>query len=88
MVYGYIGSHMVAQLSNNGHECVIVDNLEYGGRETLGRMQKISEYPIRCREIDFMDREQLADVFKQNRFDAVIHLNESERSMNRLKTHL
>jgi UDP-glucose 4-epimerase len=74
---GYIGSHMVAQLSNNGHECVIVDNLVYGGREILGRMQKISEYPIRCREIDFMNREQLADVFKQNRFDAVIHLNES-----------
>ncbi|NYF23741.1 NAD-dependent epimerase/dehydratase family protein [Sporosarcina sp. JAI121] len=74
---GFIGSHTVVELSNKGYECVIVDNLALGSRETFGRMQKISEYPIRCRNINLLDREQLADVFKQNRFDAVIHLNES-----------
>lgn len=74
---GFIGSHTVVDLANKGHECVIADNSSYGGLEVFGRMQKISEYPIRCRVMNLMDREQLADVFKKNRFDAVIHLNET-----------
>ena len=32
---GYIGSHMVAELLENGHEVVVLDNLEKGHKDAL-----------------------------------------------------
>lgn len=61
---GYIGSHMVAELLENGEEVVVLDNLEKGHTEALlGGKLYIG---------DLRDRTILDKVFTENKIDAVI----------------
>ncbi|CAM2942937.1 UDP-glucose 4-epimerase GalE [Hathewaya histolytica] len=61
---GYIGSHMVAELLENNHEVIVLDNFQKGHRDAiLGG--KIYEGDIR-------DRKILDKVFSENNIDAVI----------------
>ena len=61
---GYIGSHMVAELLENGHEVVVLDNLEKGHKDALlGGKLYIG---------DLRDRKILDKVFTENDIDAVI----------------
>ena len=61
---GYIGSHMVAELLENGEEVVILDNLEKGHSEALlGGKLYVG---------DLRDRSILDKVFTENKIDAVI----------------
>lgn len=61
---GYIGSHMVAELLENGHEVVVLDNLEKGHKDALlGGKLYIG---------DLRDRKILDKVFTENYIDAVI----------------
>lgn len=61
---GYIGSHMVAELIENGHDVVILDNLEKGHEKAIigGKFYKG----------DLRDRKILDKVFTENKIDAVI----------------
>lgn len=61
---GYIGSHMVAELIENGEEVVILDNLQKGHRDAIigGRFY----------EGDLRNRDVLEKVFSENKIDAVI----------------
>lgn len=61
---GYIGSHMVAELLENGEEVVVLDNLEKGHTEALlGGKLYVG---------DLRDRSILDKVFTENKIDAVI----------------
>ncbi|MFC5406927.1 UDP-glucose 4-epimerase GalE [Cohnella soli] len=62
---GYIGSHTVAALLEQGEEVVIVDNLYQGHREAVlgGKLY----------EGDLRDADFLARVFEENDIDGVIH---------------
>lgn len=61
---GYIGSHMVAELLEKGHEVVVLDNLEKGHKEAIlgGKFY----------QGDLRDRSILDKVFTENNIDAVI----------------
>jgi len=61
---GYIGSHMVAHLLENGNEVVVLDNFQKGHRDSLlgGKVY----------EGDLRDRKILDKVFTENLIDAVI----------------
>lgn len=63
---GYIGSHAVYQLIDQGETVVIVDNLETGHREAIH--PKAAFYEGDIRNIDF-----LRSVFEKESIDAVIH---------------
>ncbi len=63
---GYIGSHTVYQLIENGDDVVIVDNLETGYIEAVHPKARFYQGDIRNRE--FID-----SVFEQEKIDAVIH---------------
>jgi UDP-glucose 4-epimerase len=63
---GYIGSHAVYQLIDQGEDVVIVDNLENGHREAVH--PKAHFYEGDMRNIDF-----LRSVFEKETIDAVIH---------------
>jgi len=62
---GYIGSHMVAQLLEEGIETVVLDNLSSGNREAV-LCEKFYEGDIR-------NTADLKRVFSENDIDSVIH---------------
>lgn len=62
---GYIGSHMVRLLHQQGHEVVVLDDLSTGHREAVkwGRLV----------EANLADSDALDALFSGTRFDAVFH---------------
>ncbi len=70
---GYIGSHTCVQLLNAGYEVVVVDNLSNSCEESLKRVKKITGKDLKFYEIDMVEKDALETVFKENKFDAVIH---------------
>jgi UDP-glucose 4-epimerase len=63
---GYIGSHAVYQLMDQGEDVIIIDNLETGHREAVHPKARFYEGDMR--DIDF-----LRSVFEKESIDAVIH---------------
>lgn len=70
---GYIGSHTVVDLIDQGYEPVIFDNLSNSQVEVINRLEKISNIRPEFIEGDIRDSNALHSVFKQHQFDAVIH---------------
>ena len=70
---GYIGSHTVVELMSKGHECVIVDNLYNSSVDVLDKIEKICGKRPVFYKTDILDKDALEDIFKENKFDAVIH---------------
>jgi len=62
---GYIGSHMVKQLAQSGHDVLTLDNLSYGYRDAV----KYGEFV----EGDLGDSVILDAIFKAGDIDAVMH---------------
>lgn len=61
---GYIGSHTVVELQNQGYEVVIVDNLSNSSANVVDNIEKISGKRPLFEEFDLVDREKTADFFK------------------------
>ena len=70
---GYIGSHTVIELIENGYDVVVVDNLCNSKKVSLERVEKIVGKPIKFYEIDVCDEDKLREVFKAEKITAVIH---------------
>lgn len=70
---GYIGSHTVTALIQNGYEVVIVDNLYNSSKAVLNRIETITGIMPKFYEMDILDRDGLDRVFAENSIDAVIH---------------
>jgi len=64
---GYIGSHTIKQLINQGFEVVVLDNLVYGHSEA------IMDPKISLIQGDIGDFELVSSLFQKHQFDAVIH---------------
>ena len=64
---GYIGSTVVHMLIDKGYEVVIVDNMSNGDPKLVHEKAKLYV-------ADLVDFEELSKVFKNNKFDAVIHI--------------
>ena len=63
---GYIGSHMVLKLLEEGHRPIVVDDLSTGLKIRLPK-----EIPLHV--FNFADAEKLNRLFKQEDFDVVMH---------------
>ncbi len=70
---GYIGSHTVVDLLNDGLEVVIVDNLVNSKRDVLEKIKKITGKCVTFYEYDLCDMEKLDSIFKKESISAVIH---------------
>ena len=70
---GFIGSHTVVELINAGHEVVIFDNLYNSKIETLDRIYEITGVRPAFYKADMTDINELAKVFENEKYDAVIH---------------
>ena len=60
---GFIGSHTVVELLNEGKEVVILDNFSNSKPDVLEAIRKITGKDFKFYEIDYLDREKLEKVF-------------------------
>jgi len=63
---GYIGSHTVHELVNQGKDVIIVDNLQTGHMKAVNPKAKFYKGDIR--DAEFLDK-----VFSENNIEAIIH---------------
>ena len=70
---GYIGSHTVVELINNGYDVVIVDNLSNSKIDVKDKIEEISSKSVKFYEGDVLDKNLLNSIFSENDIDAVIH---------------
>ena len=71
---GFIGSHTVVELINNGHDVVVVDNLANSKIEVLDKIEKITKLRPKFYKINLLNKEDLRKVFAGNTCDSDIHL--------------
>ena len=70
---GYIGSHTVVELLNQGEEVIIVDNFLNSSPIVLDRIKKITKKDFKFYKLDITDEKSMEIVFKENCIDSVIH---------------
>ena len=70
---GYIGSHTVVELMQEGHEVVIVDNFYNSKPEALDNIAKITGKRPAFYEVDCCDLEAMEKVFQDNQINGAIH---------------
>ena len=70
---GFIGSHTVVELQNDGREVVVLDNLSNSSEKSLERVEAITGKKVPFYKADILDRDALEDIFSKEDIDAVIH---------------
>ncbi|KHM46538.1 protein CapI [Pseudoalteromonas distincta] len=74
---GFIGNFVAERLCNDGHEVVGLDNLNdyYDPALKHARLERIKHLTqFRFVKMDLADRDGIANLFKDEKFDRVIHL--------------
>lgn len=76
---GYIGSHTVVELQNDGYEVVIVDNLSNSNVEVLDGIEKISGIRPAFEQVDCVDLNAMKAVFEKHKgIRGIIHFAASK----------
>ena len=70
---GYIGSHTAVRLLESGEEVVIIDNLINSKIDVLDKIKEITGKNITFYQENLCNLEELRKIFKEEKFDAVIH---------------
>ncbi|WP_421774517.1 UDP-glucose 4-epimerase GalE [Gracilimonas sp.] len=70
---GYIGSHTVLELLNEGHHVIVVDNLSNSSEVALQRVQKITGKELVFYKEDLLNKDALNTIFSEHDIDSVIH---------------
>src|SRR5690606_2948593 len=76
---GYIGSHTVVELQEQGHQVVIVDNLSNTSLEVLGSIEAITGIRPHFEQFDLRDKARLQAFFQTHGdLDGLIHFAASK----------
>ena len=76
---GFIGSHTVVELQNQGFEVVIIDNLSNTSLSVLDGIAKISGINTAFENLDLRDKAKVQDFFKRHQdVSGVIHFAASK----------
>ncbi|MGB4759543.1 MAG: UDP-glucose 4-epimerase GalE [Candidatus Saccharimonadales bacterium] len=70
---GYIGSHTLVDLLENGYNVSVVDNLANSSAESLKQVEQITKKRVQFYRQDLRDQTALDKLFTEQAFDAVIH---------------
>ena len=70
---GYIGSHTVLELLEEGYQVVVIDNLSNSSEESLVRVHQITGKKPIFYPIDLMNKKAVDEVFTRHSIDVVIH---------------
>lgn len=73
---GFIGYHVSKRLLQAGHQVVGIDNLNdyYDVNLKQARLDRLSSPDFQFKKLDLADREGMAQLFADEKFDRVIHL--------------
>ena len=69
---GYIGSHTVLELLNEGHTVIVVDNLCNSSMESLVRVEELTDKNVTYYNVDVRDSLGLRQVFSQHQIDEMM----------------
>lgn len=69
---GFIGSHLVKRLLDEGYEVICVDNFTLGNKENVDRFSSNDHYKFY--ELNINDNESFCEVLKDEKIDIVYHL--------------
>ena len=76
---GFIGSHTVVELQNEGFDVVVIDNLSNSSESVLNGIEKITSKKPNYEKIDLRDKSSVIQFFKKhNDVDGVIHFAASK----------
>jgi len=75
---GFIGSHTVVELQNEGFDVLIVDNLSNSKIEVLNQITSITGKKPQFEQFDLLDKEKVNTLFKNNKIDGIIHFAASK----------
>lgn len=70
---GYIGSHTVVKLLEQGIDLIILDNLYNSKVEVLNSIETITNKRIKFYQVDLLDINSLKQIFEENKIDCVLH---------------
>lgn len=70
---GYIGSHTVLVLLEQGHEVVVVDDLSNSSEKSIEAVERLTERNVTFIQADLTDPTVLDPVFAAHPIEAVIH---------------
>lgn len=70
---GYIGSHTVIDLVENGYDPVIADNLCNSKPEAVARVRQLCGKDVKFYPYDLCDIEKVREIFAKEKIDCVIH---------------
>lgn len=87
---GYIGSHTLKQFLETDNEIVVLDNLSKGSQKSIDDLQNLREFNFV--KMDLSDFEGVKRLFKEQKFEAVVHFAASievfESMQNPLKYYM
>ena len=87
---GYIGSHTLKQFLETSHELFVLDNLSKGSQKAIDDLQNLRKFAFFKQ--DLRDFEGLKRLFREHKFEAVVHFAASievfESTQNPLKYYL
>lgn len=76
---GYIGSHTVVELQNNGYEVIIIDNLSNSNADVIDNIEKVSGIRPVFEKLDCLNFDGLDTLFtKYKGIKAIIHFAASK----------
>ncbi|MCZ0718113.1 UDP-glucose 4-epimerase GalE [Aerococcus kribbianus] len=70
---GFIGSHTIVELLNEGYDVVAVDDYSNSKPLVLDRIKEITGKRPTFYELNVLDKDDLREVFQQETIEAVIH---------------
>lgn len=76
---GYIGSHTVVELQNEGYEVIVIDNLSNSSIDVLDGIQRITGKKPEFYKLDLRDKSSISSFFETNNsIQGVIHFAASK----------
>lgn len=70
---GFIGSHAVVELLNEGYDVVVIDDLSNSSRDVVEKIKEITGKDIIFYEEDVCNLNVLENIFASHNIDAVMH---------------
>lgn len=70
---GYIGSHAIVDLINEGYEVISVDNYLNSSPDTMVQIEKITSQKVKNYAVDLCNLDELEQIFRDEQIDSIIH---------------